>query len=251
MRITENEKRLETLCKGRKFEYFDVIDSTNLYLKNNVSDSMPVAVSDCQTAGRGRLGRSFYSHGGIYFSVPYKFTSDEKYLSFLTLSAGLAVRQAIKNVTGCGALIKWPNDICLNNRKICGILVETLVSGCDITAVAGIGINTDTSDFPDDINNKAGSLNLKSFGGDNISLIADVINILDDLVFNKKITSDDNEEIDSLVGLLNEYSYTVGRTVEYNGEKYTAVRINRSGSLTIKGADGKTADVFYGEVKLL
>ena len=156
MRIEENEKRLETLCKKRKFEYFDVIDSTNLYLKNNVSDSMPVAVSDSQTMGRGRLGRSFYSHGGIYFSVPYKFTSDEKYLSFLTLSAGLAVRQAIKNVTGLCAFIKWPNDIYLNNRKICGILVETLVSGSDVTAVVGIGINTDTSDFPDDINNKAG-----------------------------------------------------------------------------------------------
>ena len=249
MRIEENEKRLETLCKKRKFEYFDVIDSTNLYLKNNVSDSMPVAVSDSQTMGRGRLGRSFYSHGGIYFSVPYKFTSDEKYLSFLTLSAGLAVRQAIKNVTGLGAFIKWPNDIYLNNRKICGILVETLVSGSDVTAVVGIGINTDTSDFPDDINNKAGSLNLKSFGGDNISLIADIINILDDLVFNKNITNEDNEEINGLVGLLNEYSYTVGRTVEYNGKKYTAVKINRSGSLTIESADGEKTDVFYGEVK--
>ena len=249
MRIEENEKRLETLCKKRKFEYFDVIDSTNLYLKNNVSDSMPVAVSDCQTMGRGRLGRSFYSHGGIYFSVPYKFTSDEKYLSFLTLSAGLAVRQAIKNVTGLGAFIKWPNDIYLNNRKICGILVETLVSGSDVTAVVGVGINTDTSDFPDDINNKAGSLNLKSFGGDNISLIADVINILDDLVFNKNITNEDNEEINGLVGLLNEYSYTVGRTVEYDGKKYTAVKINRSGSLTIESADGEKTDVFYGEVK--
>lgn len=249
MRIEENEKRLETLCKKRKFEYFDVIDSTNLYLKNNVSDSMPVAVSDCQTMGRGRLGRSFYSHGGIYFSVPYKFTSDEKYLSFLTLSAGLAVRQAIKNVTGLGALIKWPNDIYSNNRKICGILVETLVSGSDVTAVVGIGINTDTSEFPDDINNKAGSLNLKSFGGDNISLIADVINILDDLVFNKNITNEDNEEIDNFVGLLNEYSYTVGRTVEYDGKKYTAVKINRSGSLTIESADGEKTDVFYGEVK--
>lgn len=249
MRIEENEKRLETLCKKRKFEYFDVIDSTNLYLKNNVSDSMPVAVSDSQTMGRGRLGRSFYSHGGIYFSVPYKFTSDEKYLSFLTLSAGLAVRQAIKNVTGLGAFIKWPNDIYLNNRKICGILVETLVSGSDVTAVVGIGINTDTSDFPDDINNKAGSLNLKSFGGDNISLIADVINILDDLVFNKNITNEDNEEINGLVGLLNEYSYTVGRTVEYDGKKYTAVKINRSGSLTIESADGEKTDVFYGEVK--
>ena len=249
MRIKENEKRLETLCKKRKFEYFDVIDSTNLYLKNNVSDSMPVAVSDCQTMGRGRLGRSFYSHGGIYFSVPYKFTSDEKYLSFLTLSAGLAVRQAIKNVTGLGAFIKWPNDIYLNNRKICGILVETLVSGSDVTAVVGVGSNTDTSDFPDDINNKAGSLNLKSFGGDNISLIADVINILDDLVFNKNITNEDNEEINGLVGLLNEYSYTVGRTVEYDGKKYTAVKINRSGSLTIESADGEKTDVFYGEVK--
>ena len=249
MRIKENEKRLETLCKKRKFEYFDVIDSTNLYLKNNVSDSMPVAVSDCQTMGRGRLGRSFYSHGGIYFSVPYKFTSDEKYLSFLTLSAGLAVRQAIKNVTGLGAFIKWPNDIYLNNRKICGILVETLVSGSDVTAVVGVGINTDTSDFPDDINNKAGSLNLKSFGGDNISLIADVINILDDLVFNKNITNEDNEEIDNFVGLLNEYSYTVGRTVENDGKKYTAVKINRSGSLTIESADGEKTDVFYGEVK--
>ena len=249
MRIEENEKRLETLCKKRKFEYFDVIDSTNLYLKNNVSDSMPVAVSDSQTMGRGRLGRSFYSHGGIYFSVPYKFTSDEKYLSFLTLSAGLAVRQAIKNVTGLCAFIKWPNDIYLNNRKICGILVETLVSGSDVTAVVGIGINTDTSDFPDDINNKAGSLNLKSFGGDNISLIADIINILDDLVFNKNITNEDNEEIDNFVGLLNEYSYTVGRTVEYDGKKYTAVKINRSGSLTIESADGEKTDVFYGEVK--
>lgn len=210
---------------------------------------MPVAAALCQTAGRGRLGRSFYSNGGIYFSIPYKFTSSEKYLSFLTLAASLAVREAIENVTGESVRIKWPNDIYLDGRKICGILVETLVFSKDVTAVVGIGINTDTTDFPDDLNGRAGSLNLKSFGADNISLVSLIVNILDDLVFNKKITSAENGEIDGYVGLLNRYSYTVGREVEYENKKYTAVKINRSGSLTIEGADGDTLDVFYGEVK--
>ena len=120
-------------------------------------------LSTCQTAGRGRFQRPYYSpsQGGIYMSLhiqpnlPY-----EKLPSYTLLVAG-AVYKAIKNLTMIEVDIKWVNDIYLKNKKIAGILTEAMTSvetGLVTDVIIGLGINFSIADFPDDLKEKAGSL---------------------------------------------------------------------------------------------
>ena len=120
-------------------------------------------LSTCQTAGRGRFQRPYYSpsQGGIYMSLhiqpnlPY-----EKLPSYTLLVAG-AVYKAIKNLTIIEVDIKWVNDIYLKNKKIAGILTEAMTSvetGLVTDVIIGLGINFSIADFPDDLKEKAGSL---------------------------------------------------------------------------------------------
>jgi len=250
MRLYEKEERMRAACPGRDFIYFDEIDSTNTFLKNNIGENMPVAAADSQTAGRGRLGRSFFSRGGVYFSIPYVFSTDEKYASFLTLAASLAVRQSIFELTGAETLIKWPNDIYLDGCKICGILCESVVSGHTITVIAGIGVNIGNVRFPDDIKNRAGSLESGGFSADGEKLVCNTVKKLDDLVFGKKVLSENCAGIDGIVAELNRYSFTVGREVVYNEKKYTACAIDRSGALILRDSEGNLTKAVWGEVNI-
>lgn len=237
-------------CPGRDFICFDEIDSTNTYLKANISPKMPVAVAERQLAGRGRQGRSFFSEGGVYFSVPFVFNSGEKYISFLTLAAGLAVSRAIEELCAAETLIKWPNDIYFDGRKICGILCESVVSGGTVTVVAGIGINTGRAEFPDEISSRALSLADAGFAVDGEKLVCSIVQKLDALVYTDKITSDDSPETKRIVAELNSLSYTIGRRVIYNGREYTAVRIERDGALILLSDGGHEERAMWGEVNI-
>lgn len=250
MRLYEKEKRMKEACPDREFICFDEIDSTNTYLKANISPSMPVAVADRQLAGRGRQGRSFFSEGGVYFSVPYTLNSDDKYIPFLTLAAGLAVNRAINEQCGAHTLIKWPNDIYLDSRKTCGILCESVVSGNTVTVIVGIGINTGKAAFPEEISSRALSLADASFEVDPERLVCSTVNGLDGFVYGDKITSADSPEIDRVVEELNRLSYTVGRRVIYNGDEYTAVRIERDGALILASDGGAQVRAVWGEVNI-
>lgn len=250
MRLYEKEKRMRAACPERDFVCFDEIDSTNTYLKANISPSMPVAVADRQLAGRGRQGRSFFSEGGVYFSVPFVFDSGEKYISFLTLAAGLAVSQAISELCSADTLIKWPNDIYFDGRKICGILCESVVSGGTVTVIAGIGINTGAAAFPDDISSRALSLADAGFAVDGEKLVCSIVRKLDSFVYIDKITSGDSPGVGRIVSELNRLSYTVGRRVTYAGREYTAVRIERDGALILASEDGHEERAVWGEVNI-
>ena len=120
-------------------------------------------LSTCQTAGRGRFQRPYYSpsQGGIYMSLHIQPNLPYEKLPSYTLLVAAAVYKAIKNLTMIEVDIKWVNDIYFKNKKIAGILTEAMTSvetGLVTDVIIGLGINFSIADFPDDLKEKAGSL---------------------------------------------------------------------------------------------
>ena len=155
----------KTTWLGKKIYIFDSIDSTNQKAKELAYQDVShgtLVVADTQSQGRGRRGRSWSSMSGegIYMSFLLKpdFALDKA--SMLTLVTALAVVKGIE--TFCGkqkAQIKWPNDIVINGKKICGILTEMeLEQGNIHHIVIGIGINVHNKAFPNEIASIAGSI---------------------------------------------------------------------------------------------
>lgn len=145
-----------------------VVDSTNNRLKTLAAEGAPegtVIVADCQTGGRGRMGRSFDSAAGtgIYLSLLLRPACPPAELMTLTAQAAVAVRRAIGKVCGVHPQVKWVNDLFLEGRKICGILTELSLeaeSGMVSYAVVGIGVNCNrpAEDFPEALRPIAGSI---------------------------------------------------------------------------------------------
>ncbi len=169
------------------------VTSTNTLLKVEAQKEEPegkVLVACRQTAGKGRLGRSFYSpeETGIYMSLLLRPKLKAKDSLLITTAAATAVAEAIETVTGVEAGIKWVNDIYCRGRKVVGILTEGgLKAGTDqlAYAVLGIGINVwePTDGFPGEIAQIAGSVLTESFQPDTIEkeklrckLVAEVLN---------------------------------------------------------------------------
>lgn len=148
--------------------YYPETDSTNtrakiLALDKNVACALIVA--DSQTEGRGRRGRSFFSPkgSGVYFSIMFRPKLTYAECQRVVPMTAVAVSQAIESVCNEKTYIKWVNDLYYNGKKICGIATESigeLGEACPDALVVGIGINVNTCDFPDDIKNKAGALDV-------------------------------------------------------------------------------------------
>lgn len=146
------------------------VDSTNNYCKLLAAQGAPdgtVAIADAQTAGRGRRGRSFLSPAGkgLYLSVLWRPECAPEALLPLTALTAVAVSRAIEKLGGKAPGIKWPNDLVLAERKICGILTELSVeaeSGLVDYVVVGIGVNCreTAEDFPEELQAIAGSLDM-------------------------------------------------------------------------------------------
>lgn len=130
-----------------KIYSFKKIDSTNNYAKKlaqNGAKEKTVVIASEQTAGRGRLGRTFLSKkGGVYFSVVLRPKTDAEGLIFITVAAAVAVCHAIEKVSLKKCEIKWVNDIYINGKKVCGILTEGGFNsqGAPEFAILGVGIN--------------------------------------------------------------------------------------------------------------
>ena len=172
---------------------FASIDSTNTYLKREAMSGAPdglCAVANEQTAGRGRVGRSFLSAPdcGVYLSMLVRPSCAAAECATLTSHAAVAVCRAIRKVSGAQPGIKWTNDILLGGRKICGILTELSLegeSGAVDSVVIGIGINVNNGpeSFPPELRAIAGSI--RSFTGvsvDRSALAAAVITELDEML---------------------------------------------------------------------
>ena len=132
---------------------FDSIDSTNLEAMRQARAGAPEGlciVAREQTSGRGRLDRIWQSpkDAGLYFSMILRPRLEMSSWPLITLMAALAVCDALMKACDLRADIKWPNDICVNGRKLCGILVETIETESRTAAIVGIGINLTADSLP-------------------------------------------------------------------------------------------------------
>lgn len=168
--LSENElksiRRTEWI--GEEIFYFPVIDSTNTKAKQLAEEGYPagtLVVAEQQDAGRGRRGRNWESPrgSGIFMTLMLKPDIRPDNASMLTLVAALAVAAAIRKCTGRPAGIKWPNDIVMNGKKVCGILTEMSAQIDYVNhVVVGIGINVHNESFPEELSDMATSLYLET-----------------------------------------------------------------------------------------
>lgn len=248
---------LKTEWAGGRTVYFDATDSTNVQAKRLAEAHAPhgtLVVSDRQDGGKGRRGRSWASPSGvgIWMSLILRPEIAPSSASMLTLAAALAVREGIQEETGLSPLIKWPNDLVLNGKKICGILTEMSTELMEIQyVITGIGINVNQREFPSEIRDTATSLSLEAgrcFRRS--SLIAAILK-----AFEKDYTA--FLKTGDLSLLLEEYNACLvnrGKEVcilDPSGE-YRAVAegIDESGSLLVTLPDGTRREIISGEVSV-
>lgn len=164
----ELKSRRKTKWIGQELVYLNTVDSTNTKVKNLAEEGYPngtLVVADSQTAGRGRRGRVWESPAGnsIYMSLLLKPEINPNNASMITLVAALALSKAISETTKRPAGIKWPNDIVMNGKKVCGILTEMSAQFDYVNhIVVGVGINVHTESFPEEISHMATSLFLET-----------------------------------------------------------------------------------------
>lgn len=170
MTEAEIKSLMHTDWVAKEVLYFDTIDSTNIKAQELAEKGHPsgtLVVADKQESGKGRRGRSWVSPSGtgIFMTLMIKPDINPNNASMLTLVAALAVAKAITSVTGEKAMIKWPNDIVVNGKKVCGILTEMNAQFDYINhIVVGIGINVHNESFPEEISQMASSLMIEAGG---------------------------------------------------------------------------------------
>ncbi len=157
-------KGLKTSVIGRKLFVFESIDSTNACAKTLAETGTSegtVVVADHQTAGRGRLGRTWVSEKGcnLLFSIVLRPSLPKDASGLLTFFSAVFIARALEKMTGHPVECKWPNDILINGKKCCGILLENSFSQEKLDfSVVGIGINVNQSTFEGDLETRATSL---------------------------------------------------------------------------------------------
>ncbi len=237
---------------------FDEIPSTNDYARELALSGAPdktVVISNCQTKGKGRRGRSFASPKGvgIYLSVIFKPDCLPKDTVSVTAQTAVAMCNAINSSCNIMPKIKWVNDLIINQKKICGILTEMGIeaeTGHIQYLIIGIGINANhkLSDFPKEIRDFASSIMLETENVVNrAKLAAQMIKELD-------ILRDNMEDITAYLNEYKDLSATLNKDVKIisnEDEKIgKAIDINNDFSLKIKYPDGTIKDVSSGEVSV-
>lgn len=259
--LSESEiaSRIKTRRLGRKVVYFEETDSTNIQAKKLAEDGAvdgTLVVADMQTAGKGRRGRIWQQRPGTMVSMTLilkpEFAPDKA--SMLTLLAAHSVSGAIEKLTGLQALIKWPNDIVINRKKAVGILTEmslSLEQDSIHYVIVGIGINTNITAFPAEIQDTATSLLLES--GKKVSrseLIATVMDYFEkdyDLFLK-------TEDMSSILEDYNAHLVSRDREVRVLDPKgeYTGISrgVDNVGQLTVETPENGIVRVYAGEVSV-
>ena len=229
---------------------FATIDSTNRYLLAEARAGAPdgvVAVADHQSAGRGRLGRSWEAAPGaaLLVSVLLRPALDPEQLGLCTMAAGLALVGAVRSVSGVVAGLKWPNDLVVGDRKLAGLLAEAdLAAGAVRAVVVGAGCNLAVGGYPPDLAELATSVAEES--GRPVARDAVLEAFLDDL---DRWLAD----LGALPAAYRSASATLGRRVrvELGADRVlsgTAVDLTPTGALVVRDGDGADHTVSVGDV---
>lgn len=253
----ELESRMLTKWAGHPVTFYDSINSTNLQVKldaENGAKQGALVVADMQTAGRGRRGRSWSSPAGtnVYFTLLLKPEYAADKASTVTLVMALAVAEGIRETCGVEAGIKWPNDIVIKGKKVCGILTEMSVERDYIHyVVIGVGINVGKQEFAPEVAATATSLWQEC--GRKVPRAALVANIMKAFETYYELFL---ETLD-MTGLIEDYNRLLVnsgkevRVLDPKGE-FTGVSrgITRTGELLVELPDGTVTQVYAGEVSV-
>jgi BirA family biotin operon repressor/biotin-[acetyl-CoA-carboxylase] ligase len=158
--------QLQTRFLGKPLRFFSTIDSTNTYAACLVREGAAegtVVIADAQSGGKGRLGRSWISPPGVnlYLSAILRPPVPVATAPQLNLLAAVAVADTIVEVCSLMPTIKWPNDVLVNGKKVCGILAEMQTEASVLRAVVlgiGVNLNAPLTAFPEELRDKASSL---------------------------------------------------------------------------------------------
>lgn len=242
---------------GRTVHYLASVDSTNAALRALAEAGAPegtVVLADEQTAGRGRAGRSWFSPPGLglWFSVLLRPDRPPRELSAFSIVTAVSVARALRESSGVDARVKWPNDVVAGDRKLGGVLLESLqgAGGAIAHLVAGIGLNVnlEPGDLPPELAASATSLRM---------LLGRPVPRLD--VLRAVLSRFDEDwrlfEADGLEAFRSRWialSTTLGRRIEVARDTGTvrgvAVGLSPAGALIVETEDGGRTEVWHGDV---
>lgn len=253
--ITEN---LKTKLIGKKTYYFDSIDSTQnfaLRLASDPNENGSVVISRKQRLGRGRKGRKWLSpQGGIWLSVILQPTFDISVATIFPLAVSVALAKAIEQNYKIKPLLKWPNDITLDGKKVAGILVDASIESTKLEhLVLGLGINfqVDAEDIEKKIKGTQNFYGVATLVNNKIPIspVPLIKKFLEELEF--YINALETKKTDSVLSEWTRRTSTIGRTVTVNTStgiiRGKALKLDKDGSLLIK-SKGKIHKIVEGDV---
>ena len=239
---------------------FDVLESTNTTAVAVAKEGAPegtVILADRQTGGHGRLQRPWSSPtGGLWFTIILRPKIDPQYVAQVTLLAGVAVTRALRKLYNTNKVaIKWPNDLLLDGKKICGMLSEMELgpAGSIEYAIVGIGVNValKTNEFPEELQQTAASLN-ESLGK---SLSCE--EVLTAIMREFSVLYDDWQENggNEMLKQWNTLNCTLNSDVLVKDDDQvifsgTAVAIDEQGAIIIRNEQGETKSFDFGEISI-
>ncbi|WP_433581505.1 biotin--[acetyl-CoA-carboxylase] ligase [Paenibacillus amylolyticus] len=212
-----------------------------------------VVIAEEQTGGRGRFGRQWFSPPGkgIWMSVLLRPDLPLQHTPQLTLLTGVAVCRAVRACSGADAGIKWPNDLLIDGRKVCGILLESTVEDHEVRyCIAGIGVdvNFDPEDYPEDLTTIATSLKMETGQSvDRTKLTAAILTELEQLYFLYQ-----KEGFGVISALWEALSVSMNREITVTNPhgviEGKAIGLDPSGALIVEKHDGEHTLIISGEI---
>jgi BirA family biotin operon repressor/biotin-[acetyl-CoA-carboxylase] ligase len=247
--------KLGTKVIGRKIYSYESTDSTNDVAHRLAQSGSPegtVVFSEGQSKGRGRMGRHWVSPKGkgIYFSFILRPDVSPAEAPKITLMSAVAVALAIRKVTHLGALIKWPNDILINNHKAVGILTEMSAEVNTVRYIVlgiGINVNTSRSELPKE------ATSLKAEAGEEVPRVELAQEVLRELDRQYRVFND--KGFKKIIDGWRDLSHTLGEEVkiacQHRKIEGTAVDLDSSGALVVRLDNGFTEHVTAGDVLMV
>ena len=247
--------QIHTKWAGKTVHFAREMDSTNLWIKRLAKEGAPegtLALAEYQSAGRGRLGRSWEVPEGtsVMMSILLRPKFEPQFAPMLTLVMGMAVAKAVKDL-GFDVSIKWPNDVVVSHKKICGILTEMgVLDGKIDYAVIGVGINVNIREFPEEMADKATSLYLEGGREFDRSQVPGLVMEAFEKYYEEFIKTCDLSGLkEKYESILANYDQPV-RVLAKEPYEGIARGITNGGELLVEKQDGTVVEVSAGEVSV-
>lgn len=248
--------QLQTKVFAQRTIYHEEIDSTNEEVKRLAENGAihgTLVVSDYQSKGKGRRGRTWISSKGncIYMSILLRPDMESARAAGLTLMAALAVSDGIDRL-GCKTQIKWPNDVIINGKKVCGILTEMSGEIDYINyVVVGIGINVNDEQFPPEIGQMATSIKIENGEVENrAKLVAYIMEAMEEYYITYRKTNDLSLLLEKYNGKLANVNKQVKLIQKGEEQIRTALGIDKTGALLVVDDNGNQERIISGEVSV-